>query len=254
MNNFGVAVMVLMAACGGGGGGNEVDAPGGVDSPPPDMTGPPQKLGLVGVFEQTTSNQQLTGVVGKFTDGLGSIKPDRTEGPCNVHFLVGATGTQVSAGTITVTRGADVITLTPGSNNLYGHSDQGFIYQSGDALAIAATGDAVPAFSGDVTFPDAVTVTDPTGLPANLKAGFSVAWTGDGTVRVDIQQAGQVAITCDFATSPGAVPAAALSDLQQGDTVGIVIGARNITAKTAGAFSVELQALNNAFSAVGVVQ
>lgn len=260
MNKFGVVVTVLVAACGGGGGGgNEVDAPGGVDMPPPDMGGPPQKLGVVGVFEQTVSNQPITGVLATFTDGTGSAKPDRTEGPCVVRFTAGATATAVSAGDVTVTRGATVVTMAPDSASKYkGQIDPGLVYQPGDTLAVAAAGATVPAFSGDVTFPDAVTVTDPTGFPAGIKAGFSITWTGAASVHVLITQSNNVTITCDLASSPGAIPAGALSDLipgnQQAMQIGLVIGAYAVTAKTAGAFSVELQALNGGLSAIGFAQ
>jgi len=260
MNKFGVVVTVLAAACGGGGGGgNDVDAPGGVDMPPPDMPPPAQKLGVVGVFEQTVANQQLTGVLATFSDGTGSTTPDRTEGPCVVRSTAGATATAASAGTVTVTRGAKVVTLTPdGASKYQGQIDQGFVYAPGDALAFAAAGATVPAFSGDLTFPDAVTITDPTGFPAGIKSGFSIAWTGAAAVHVTITQSNNVVITCDLASSPGAIPAAALSDLipgnQQAMQIGLVIGAFAVTTKTAGDFAVELQALNGGLSAIGFAQ
>jgi len=258
MNKIGVVVMVLAAACGGGGGGNGVDAPGGVDMPP-DMPPPAVKVGVVGVFEQTVAAQQLTGVLATFTDGTGSTTPDRTEGPCVVKHIDGATSSQVSAGTVTVTRGAKVVTMTPdGANKYAGQIDQGFVYAPGDTLAVAAAGATVPAFSGDLTFPDAVTVTDPTAFPAGIKAGFSITWTGAAAVHVTLTQSNNVVITCDLASSPGAIPAAALSDLipgnQQAMQIGLVIGAFAKTAKTAGDFSVELQALNGGLSAIGFAQ
>jgi hypothetical protein len=65
-------------------------------------------------------------------------------------------------------------------------------------------------------------------------------------------------VTCDLETSPGAIPAAAVSDLIPGNgqamQIGLVIGAFAVTAKTAGEFSVELQALNGGLSAIGFAQ
>ena len=258
-----VMVMVLAAACGGGGGNNGDDTPGdgAVDTPPDMPPGPPKKIGVVGAFEETLAGAgSFTGVLAQMIDGTASGTPDRVEGPCLVHFLAGETAMLVSAGTITVTRNADVVTLVPDGTNTYAASlRQGLIYKGGDALAVAAAGATVPAFSGNVSFPAAIAVTDPTVFPAKVKDGFAVAWTGAGAVRVQLAQGGNVRITCDFTSgTSGMVPAAALSDLvpgnQQAMQITLLIGTHAATALTAGDFDITVEALNAEFAAIGFAQ
>jgi len=249
-------VLVLVAAACGGGGGNAPDAPGGDDATPDGPPGPPRKVGVVGAFEETiTGAGALTGVLAQFTDGTASGTPDRVDGACVIHSTAGETGMLASAGTVTVTRGNDVVTLVPDGASMYaGSIKQGLIYKPGDTLTVAATGATVPQFSGDVVFPDMATVSEPTTFPSVIKDGFMVAWTGAAGVRVQITQSGFV-IQCDVTGTSAMIPASALSDLVAGNMaamqISLQIGVLARTPVTAGEFSVELQGLNASFAAIG---
>lgn len=103
----------------------------------------------------------------------------------------------------------------------------GLAWQSGDVVHFEATGGDVPAFSGEATVPDAVTVTRPVlgaGLELPRDADLAVTWTG-GThgrfaVALSTGSVGRtrfsVACWWNAADGQGSVPAAFLAPLPVG--------------------------------------
>jgi hypothetical protein len=104
--------------------------------------------------------------------------------------------TDVSAGTITIAGGQTPIVLTPQVQTL---PDGGsFLDYSGglnlgaspispgDALTITSSGATVPAFSIDITVPEAISITHPdpssvTPLAVDRSMDLPIAWTGGGS-------------------------------------------------------------------------
>ena len=157
---------------------------------------------------------------------------DAGPGSCTVGALSfqppPASGTQVSAGTITVTGGSAPIALAPadgGSGEQYAPLQHAGTVASGQTLTIAASGATVPAFSTNLVVPDAVTFTQPdivdaSSLAIGRSTDWPIAWTGGsaGTLTFQVSQtvgATGTLIVCTFPESAGSgvIPAAALGYL-----------------------------------------
>jgi hypothetical protein len=162
---------------------------------------------------------------------------DAGPGSCTVGALSfqppPASGTQVSAGTITVTGGSASIALAPmavssgdgGAAEQYAPLQHAGTVSSGQTLTIAASGATVPAFSTNLVVPDAVTFTQPdivdaSSLAIGRSTDWPIAWTGGsaGTLTFQVSQtlgATGTLIVCTFPESAGSgvIPAAALGYL-----------------------------------------
>jgi hypothetical protein len=155
----------------------------------------------------------------------------------------GATYTEVSAGTLTVTGGTAPIVVAPttsGGTVSYsyvattGAGDGGPSFGAGDTLTVSASGAAAPAFTGTVTLPGTIQVTAPPppsptapdgavlpfpalAAPIVRTADLAIAWTGgsSGSVLVGLGGSGGSAVQCQFPESAGGgvIPAAALAYL-----------------------------------------
>jgi hypothetical protein len=172
-----------------------------------------------------------------------------------------AGGTEVSAGTITVTGAGAPIALTPMTGTLNdGGSAVGYTpalnnqldggnVSLGGALAIVGSGATVPAFSTTVAVPGSVTLTQPELVDASTftisrSADLPLAWTGGGpagTLSFEVEQIASTTVTIVVCTFPenagsGVVPAAALSYLTPSS---------NLDAGPAGATSVGVLLLSS---------
>ncbi len=164
----------------------------------------------------------------------------RDEGPCTVSVCEPGAGSAVArtAGTVTVTSGAQMVTLEPGMDARYPLATQTMsLFGPGAALSVSATGDAdggVPAFSGMVTSASPATLTMPAltdgvALSVPTSGDFAVAWNAGGpTGNVEVNFNGMnaagssVSVRCRFGvtTFTGTVPAAALTDFPAGTSGG----------------------------------
>jgi hypothetical protein len=131
-----------------------------------------------------------------------------------------------SAGTLTLT-GTQVdggVTIAFDGSGYGRIADQPW-YLPGDTITASATGGMVPAFSGEsVVVPNAITITAPACGGGDCggvdrSADYSVTWTGT-TPNVQVilssikSDAGVLTeVFCNFASSPGVVPAEMLSHL-----------------------------------------
>lgn len=241
---------IAVALVGCGGTGSTPDASGSADG-----SHDPKKTGAVLIFEETIAQVSLTSEGAFFTDAAATTGV-RVDGPCTIRTVAGGSGSNVSAGNITITRATDVVTLVPDTAGKYaGVEQQNSHYAGGDVLAIHADGAAVPTFAGDFTFPRPITVATP---PPLSKSGYTVSWAGAGPVRILIGQQSNVAIGCDYTGNSATIPASTLSDLIPGTgsamQISISIGSFARKELEPGGFGVELQAYNIDYATVGFVQ
>lgn len=137
----------------------------------------------------------------------------------------------LDAGVITITGGAQSVTLTADATKQYGSVTSGVapLFDGGETLTVSAAGSAdLPAWSGTVVAPAPADFTAPS-FDGNLSilrsSPLSVAWTGGGAGRVRFfvatvetssgQTTRTVSVSCEAPASMGAmsVPAAALGRL-----------------------------------------
>jgi hypothetical protein len=149
----------------------------------------------------------------------------RDEGPCRIADCsspktggAAAPGTAPShrpldAGRITITSPLRSAVLEPDDRGTYveEHRDVTAIWQPGQAVDVAATGGAVPAFSGRLVGPEPVQLISPrpTSLPLNISRDTDLlfAWTGGGAgeVAITFSSSGNYAVqvTCRFPALSG---------------------------------------------------
>ena len=199
-------------------------------------------------FIEATSNGVNTTVSG---GGFGplAVAPTTSAGPCQITHETEITS-EDSAGSITISYGSNQsFTMTPNGMPEYTSIAQSFLFAAGDVITVSAAGAVVPAFSSNITFPSAITVTSPTAVSTVSKSGFSATWTAT-TSEVHIlfiqhlDSSHSTAIDCAFAGSSGsgAVPAAALTALQTTVTTAVSISTQTQVSTQAGAYAVTLQA------------
>jgi hypothetical protein len=187
------------------------------------------------------------------------------QGSCSVTVCTPADGgtaptsTNDSAGDITIT-GTDAGTLILTYDGGYsGFSVNKAIWAGGETITAAAAGGVVPAFSKTVAAPNTITVTSPACTAAggsydcgtiDRSADYSITWTGGASTTVtgslfSFKGGASTGIFCTFNSSPGTIPAAALSQLgksSDGFTGNISINPTNTSSFTAGSYSVDLTA------------
>jgi hypothetical protein len=188
----------------------------------PDAALPIEKGGQVAFTEET-----LSGTMNTFSDGgfwtEGIKRTTRTDGPCTIEQQERGWLTSQSAGTLTVTYGTStVLSFAPDKENLYrGNVAPDYEYSADEMIAVAAAGATVPAFTGSVTFPEAVTVTNPMApFSAINKSGVASTWSPIASqvhivIKQSIGAAPLTVIDCSYpgTDGTGAVPASALADL-----------------------------------------
>jgi hypothetical protein len=172
-------------------------------------------------------------------DGRPEVFTASPFGPCtvDVYASLGTIGTPTTTGggTISITGGAQPVTLKPVTMSgmvLYPSFTAATpLWNGGESLTLAIAGDAVPAFSVTQVAPSRVTITQPPSSSGPLTIphdrDFTIAWSGGsaGAVRFTLTfgASGPVAETqlvCLFPSGPGqgTVPAAALAMLPHGVT------------------------------------
>lgn len=247
-----VTASVALAACGTESGGGD-DVPG--DAPRPDAPAT-TKRGNIVVQQASIFGTPVTIAVAGFNDGPATGTSDRVDGPCVITTGAAISAPAVSAGTVTIMDGVNVISMTPDAMNRYSASQQGLVFAGGASLAFAATGAAVPAFAQALTFPTAITVSAPAPLAAVSKSGFSSTWSGSGPVVVMLSQ-DDVRIRCRFdGVTSATLPASTLRDLvaNTSSEVTIVIAGETQASLTAGGFGIEFSLLNTGLMTEGMVQ
>jgi len=139
--------------------------------------------------------------------------------------------TLLDAGVVTITGGAQTVTLSADASKLYGSVTSGVtpLFDGGETLSVSAAGSAdLPAWSGTVVAPAPADFTAPSfdgNLTIQRSSTLSVAWTGGGAGQVRFfvataetasgQTTRTVSVSCEAPASAGAmsVPAAALGRL-----------------------------------------
>jgi hypothetical protein len=167
---------------------------------------------------------------------------------CTLETCVGTTNdTLVSAGTIEVAGGLYPLTLVQQANGTYGPSDDAgaALWQGGESLVIASTGEIVPSFTVRVVAPRQIDVD--TAFPSSISRAtqFSVDWSGTSTgmVAVDLSvQGGSKAyyLECQFdpqTTAHGVVPGSALAELPAGSAL-LTVSTLQRTDVTAGSWTI----------------
>lgn len=142
---------------------------------------------------QTRAESPLHIVYGGFYPDLAA-PPIAEEGvvPCAASVMSGACGlyacvlgTRAGAGTLTAeVDGAVVATLSTAASGDYGTSGPGLVAEAGDTVTFRATGDEVPAFSGTVSVPGALTATPPSTVPRDEP--LTVTWSTSDAHRAQI--------------------------------------------------------------------
>lgn len=146
--------------------------------------------------------------------------------------VLGDIGHVVSAGTIRISVGADIVTLDTDSMNRYGPSHlPAPLFIGGETLDVSTNGAAVPAFSRILTAPNVLTLTSPalpggaTPLQVSRSKDLEVAVSGGGAGTLDIQiefasndgSNDSEYLLCSFAAGGTAVvPSTALSIIPAG--------------------------------------
>jgi hypothetical protein len=142
---------------------------------------------------------------------------------CRVEYWSPPPGTSDQAGTLTVS-GTQAGALTLNSNvnatqQEYQWNDQACqFWNAGDMISVSATGSAVPAFSAMLPAPGGGALTAPACSgnscgTIDRSQDYAIAWTGNSpalAVLVAGSTSG-VAVQCEWTTSPGIIPAAALA-------------------------------------------
>ncbi|MBW2460228.1 MAG: hypothetical protein JRH11_01195 [Deltaproteobacteria bacterium] len=170
-----------------------------------------------------------------------------------------------SAGVITTTGGAVDVSVTPEADGNYPiTSGVGLVFNGGETLTMTAAGDAVPAFSGNVPAPYAITVSAPSFMSPPLSIDrtmdFTVTWTSveaePGVVTVVLNGSGPYMVTgartvsllCTFpgADGTGTILASHLANLPTsilgGPDGSLAIATSNLQRITASGWTVDLTA------------
>lgn len=247
-----------------GSGGSSADGGGG------NATGGGTGRGRGTVTLSNGSNQHSYSAVFSATQDGAPPCTSTPEGACNI-LVCGTDGsggaggmpeppTPPHAGDVTISVGGTTLTLTPDADGAYTAGvGTGSLLMGGETITVAAAGDTVPAFTGDVTAPSVVTVTEPDfdmmgAVTIDRAADLNVVWTdgATGDVFVVVSATGPMytQVGCTFPASAGAgtVPAATLSALPSSPNGIFAVSANGSAEVTAGDFDVSLQ-VNQAASA-----
>jgi hypothetical protein len=210
--------------------------------------GGPMTFSSVGSARFYATAPQFPGCTTTTTAGCEIVDCDLTAGGGNINFEFG-----VSAGAISLS--GPSLQRPDGGSPTYPYRDAGYgifgfsqdrIWTGGDTLTVAATGDAVPAFSTTVTAPNDVTLTFPvcdssTCGSITRTAVLDVSWTGaassdvHATLRSTKAGVREVTVRCPLASSPATIAAAALAKL--GNTADGYVGTFQLNSSNATTFS-----------------
>jgi len=179
----------------------------------------------------------------------GGACTSQVVGPCLLSTCT-SPPTPADAGVVTITGGAETVTLTAQAGQYAPVEGMRALWAGGEVLRFSAAGGAVPAFSGMVTAPPPLVVSSlgdaawPTAaVPAPRSAPLVVRWAPgaatDVVVFVDTMQGG---VGCGFPASAGmgTVPAEALAALPAGSAFLSVASTAGDTV-LAGAFEIDLE-------------
>lgn len=178
-----LVLALVLGACGDDdGGGATVDAAPTVDAISPDAPAdapPAAKEGQV-LITEVHSNPETSIAVAMFADGPLYVTTASADG-CDA--IANMPATSLSAGTITVTgTTSDVALAQLGDDAPYIPTEQtpADLFAAGATLTVTATGDVVPAFTGDVVAPEQLAdMVFPASISRAAPAAFT--WTaGDG--------------------------------------------------------------------------
>lgn len=172
-----IALALLVGACGDDGGAT-IDAAVTPDSPLPDASvdaAPVAKEGQV-LLAEAHSRFGSSTIVAMFMDGPLSVTTGSADG-CEV--IADMPATSLAAGTITVTGTTIDVTLTQsdvGDPYLPPVVPPNDLFAAGATLTVTATGDVVPAFTGDVVAPQPL---EDVVFPASISraAPATITWT-----------------------------------------------------------------------------
>ena len=212
---------------------------------PLDLASPPN-TGTITVTSFASTAQSFYSAGASFVAGIiPSTSPACTlsvVGDCQAYACVvqsldaGSSGPApplVSAGTVTISGGTTVATMTPDQTNIYTtSSNTQSLFAGGETLSFATSGAAAPASTTMLIAPTPVTITTPAQAASytiTRANGFALAWSrgGAGTVVIGIQSAitstapgtQYGSVRCEFPVAGGSaiVPAASLAVLPVGN-------------------------------------
>jgi hypothetical protein len=218
--------LFVVAACGG----DDAGGGGGPDAAPPMHRGYVRVQSYDGTNASNLPSVGGTAIAGFFTSAH-YCTTEETVGPCKVTSCIATPSGAVSAGTITMTGGAQPVMLVPGTDNKYTQlTATTKLFNGGESVTFAATGADVAAFSVSLTMPDKAMITAPAkppstaGLNIPRSQDFAVSWSVGGTGHVQIalyHTAADRYLFCGFKASAGggAIPPAALAKLPAGTGV-----------------------------------
>ncbi|MDP3501061.1 MAG: hypothetical protein Q8S33_12030 [Myxococcales bacterium] len=165
----------------------------------------------------------------------------------------------MTAGTLTFTGHADGgLILNPMATNVYFGLIVGR-FNAGAVLSVQASGGTVPAFTAQVTAPEAIALTTPACSMSNCgtasKAmGLSLSWTGasTGVVRALLfADNDRVYLNCSFPANAGTgqIAPTTLARLPEGQAL-LTVGATNTTNIVAGSIPVSFTAADETTRAI----
>jgi hypothetical protein len=222
-----IVLMILFAGCSPARGPNVSDL-GAVA----DLLVAPTPLGKLGTLVVTTipDNTPAGTVLGSFYDATSGRCARSRVGPCEATVCTSTLGGQGdSAGNLTITGGAQPVTITP-MGGVYSAGPLANPWPSGTVLGVAAAGATVPSFSTSVKMPGGpIQITGPalaapTGPQLTFARGSDVTFTftggTDGQLELSLTSSANsyALLKCGFAAAAGSgtVPAAALALLPSG--------------------------------------
>lgn len=148
------------------------------------------------------------------------------------------------AGTITASvEGTQLLSADANPLGIYAAQGSGPAFTAGQTVSFAATGAAVPAFTGSVSAPEPPATTLPASIPSS--ADLVVTWTAsiaaEDVSLLIIGTGGQ--LICRAPASQGTITVASslLSSLGTG-TAAVSLAASNSTRQTAGEYTIDLSA------------
>lgn len=247
------ALVALLAACGGGNGGNS-DASGGGDASKPAHSGYVQAQSIDAMNVPGTPIQSGTASAGFFTSGAACTMQQQL-GPCVLQTCTtGLTGA-ASAGLITISGGAETMTLAPAMDKTYAQQTASErLFMGGETLTYSAQGADIPAFTKTLTAPARATITSPakpsTSLAVSRTQDLTVTWTGGAGGKVQVALIGATiasTLLCRFEASAGTgtIPAAALAMLPAGNG-GFAMASIADTEQDTGDWAIDVSAYFNA--------
>jgi hypothetical protein len=187
---------------------------------------------VIALSDDPASGHSGGGQAALFEVGTSPMCTLRFVGPCSVLRcdFTSATpdlGTNLSAGTISVSAGGATYSFTPAADLSYTPSGTPLTFGPGAAVTFSASGATIPAFSVGLTAPSPIVVTTPSSSSAAIidhTAAVPIAWTTGARsayVLVELSEslgARHVRTECLFDAAAGAasVPAEAVADFVAG--------------------------------------